>query len=264
MIEIILIFILGLIVGSFLNCVIYRISKEESFIKGRSYCPKCRHDLDFFDLVPVLSFVFLSGRCRYCKEPISWQYPLVELATGFLFSFVYFQFGPVTSLFSYVSLEMLFWLIIWSLFVIMFIFDWKHYIIPDEVIYPAIILSLLWAAYSFFAGFIGGEQILQMALSALGASLFFFLIWFFSKGKAMGFGDVKLAFLMGILLGWPKIVLGLFLGFLFGAIIGIILIVLRKKGMRSEIPFGPFLIIGTFLALFFGQAIINWYMSLIL
>ena len=264
MIEIILIFIFGLIVGSFLNCVIYRISKEESFLKGRSYCPKCRHKLNFFDLFPVLSFVFLSGRCRYCKELISRQYPLVELATGFLFSFIYFEFGPVVNLFSFVSLEILFWCAIWSFFIIMFVFDWKHYIIPDEVVYPAIALSVTWVVYSFLAGMATGTQIFEAVLSAFGASLFFFLMWFFSKGRAMGFGDVKLAFLMGLLLGWGRIILGLFLGFLFGAIIGLILIMLKKKGMKSEIPFGPFLILGTFLSLFFGQSIINWYMSLII
>ncbi len=264
MIEIILFFIFGLIIGSFLNCVIYRISKEESFLKGSSYCPKCRHKLNFLDLFPVISFVFLSGRCRYCKELISWQYPLVELMTGFLFSFVYFEFGPVVNLFSFVSLEILFWCTVWSFFIIMFVFDWKHYIIPDEVVYPAIILSVAWITYSFLVGMADRTQIFEAVLSAFGASLFFFLIWFFSKGRAMGFGDVKLAFLMGLLLGWGKIVLGLFLGFLFGAIIGLILIILKKKGMKSEIPFGPFLILGTFISLFFGQSIINWYMSLII
>jgi len=256
MIEIILIFIFGLIIGSFLNCVIWRLYKEESFIGGKSYCPHCRHSLGFWDLFPLLSFVFLRGKCRYCKEKISIQYPLVELITAILFSFVYLHFGLI-------SLQFIFWLIIMSFFVIIFIFDLKYFIIPDEVIYPAIFLSIIWIIYSFLVQTIDSHEVILIIISGLGASLFFFLIWFFSKGMAMGFGDVKLALLIGLLLGFPNTIVGLFLGFLLGAIIGSIAVFLKKKGFKSEVPFAPFLVAGTVIAFFCGSKIVDWYLSLV-
>jgi leader peptidase (prepilin peptidase)/N-methyltransferase len=255
MAEILLVFIFGLVIGSFLNCAIYRIYKEESFVSGHSYCPHCKHDLGARDLVPLFSFAFLKGRCRYCKAPISWQYPLVELATGLLFVFSYLVFSP-----DY--LATIFWWIIFSLFIVIFVFDYKYCLIPDEATYSAIVLSSLWIAFSYFSGAVSEMQVLSSFLAALGSALFFFLLWFFSKGRAMGFGDVKLAFLLGLLMGFPKAIVGIFLSFLLGAIIGLILIGMRKKGMKSEIPFGPFLIAGTLIAVFYGEQIINWYLSL--
>jgi len=256
MIELILIFIFGLIIGSFLNCVIWRLYKEESFIAGKSYCPHCHHSLEFYDLFPVLSYLFLMGKCRYCKGKISIQYPLVELATAIIFSFVFLQLG------SLISLQLAFWLIIMAFFIVIFVFDLKYFIIPDEVIYSAIFLSMIWLLYSFFTGIIDSHEVILTIASALGASLFFFLIWFFSKGMAMGFGDVKLALLIGLLLGLPNTIVGLFLGFLLGAIIGSVMVLLKKKGMGSEVPFAPFLITGATICFFFGNSIVNWYLAL--
>jgi leader peptidase (prepilin peptidase)/N-methyltransferase len=252
----IIIFIFGLIIGSFLNCVIWRLYKEESFVSGKSYCPHCRHSLGFWDLFPVSSFIFLGGKCRYCKGKISWQYPLIELLTAVLFSLVFIHLGSI------ISLELLFWLVMIAFFIIIFVFDLKYFIIPDEVIYPAIFLSIIWLLYSFSIGMINGHEVILTIISALGASLFFFLIWFFSKGMAMGFGDVKLALLVGLLLGFPNTVVGLFLGFLFGAIIGSIMVFLKKKGFGSEVPFAPFLVAGVIISFFFGNNIVNWYLSL--
>ncbi len=262
MIELFFIFIFGLIIGSFLNCVVWRLYKEESFLFGKSYCPKCRHSLNVLDLFPVLSYVFLRGKCRYCGEKISIQYPLVELLTALLFVLVYLHFGPITGLFSFNFFQVIYWLVMISFLIIIFVFDLKYYIIPDEVIYPAIVISMSWLLYSFSFGAMGKEALLYTILSALGASLFFFLIWFFSKGMAMGFGDVKLAILMGLLLGFPNIIVGLFLGFLFGAIIGSGMVLFKRKGLKSEIPFGPFLLAGLFTALFYGDRIASWYLSL--
>jgi leader peptidase (prepilin peptidase)/N-methyltransferase len=255
-------FILGLIIGSFLNCVVFRLSRNEGFLVGSSYCPNCKHSLNFFDLFPLLSFLFLGGKCRYCKKKISWQYPLVELFTGILFFLTYIKFGPLAPIFSYEFFQLLFYLVVCSLFVVIFIFDFKHYIIPDEINYSAILISFIWLVYNFYLGLIDNNQSLYYIFSALGASGFFFLIWLLSKGKGMGFGDVKLAIFLGLLLGWPNILIGLFLGFFFGAIIGIILILTKKKGFKSEVPFGPFLITGTIIALFWGKEILNWYLSL--
>lgn len=262
MIELFFIFIFGLIIGSFLNCAIWRLYKEESFISGKSYCPSCRHPLGFWDLFPLFSYLFLRGKCRYCGKKISIQYPLVELATGFLFVFIYSHFGPVSALFSFDFFQIVFWWIMASFLVAIFVFDFKYYIIPDETIYPAIAVSAVWILYEFCAGVIGGADVLHIVLSAFFSALFFFFLWFFSKGMAMGFGDVKLAILIGLLLGYPDIIPGLFLGFLFGAIMGSVLILFKKKGFKSEIPFGPFLLAGLFVSLFWGEKIINWYLSL--
>jgi leader peptidase (prepilin peptidase) / N-methyltransferase len=254
MAAILLVFIFGLIIGSFLNCAIYRMYKEESFVGGRSYCPRCKHELAAHDLLPLFSFIFLKGKCRYCKAPISWQYPIVELATSLLFVFSYLKFFPYFP-------EIIFWWIMFSFFVVIFVFDYEYYLIPDEVTYSAIGFSVLWIIFSYFSRTIDRTAVMLSALSAVGSAAFFFLLWFFSKGKAMGFGDVKLAFLIGLLMGFPNVIAGLFLSFLLGAIIGLALMVLKKKGMKSEIPFGPFLITGTFLAVFYGGKIINWYLS---
>jgi len=262
MIEYIFIFIFGLIIGSFLNCAIWRLYKEESFIFGQSYCPSCRHKLSFWDLFPLLSYLFLGGKCRYCRQKISIQYPIIELSTAIIFCFVYFYFGPIDTLFSFNFFQIVFWWIMMSFLTVIFVFDLKYYIIPDETIYPAIFFSMIWILYLFSFGAIGKTDVVYIIFSALGASLFFFLIWFFSRGMAMGFGDVKLAILIGLLLGFPKIIPGLFLGFLFGAIIGSVLILFKRKGFKSEIPFGPFLLMGLFVSLFWGEKIINWYLSL--
>jgi leader peptidase (prepilin peptidase)/N-methyltransferase len=256
MIWLILIFIFGLIIGSFLNCVIWRLYKEESFVSGKSYCPHCRHSLGFWDLFPVLSFIFLRGKCRYCKKKISIQYPLIELITAILFSSVFIYLGSI------ISLQLFFWLTIFAFLIVIFVFDLKYFIIPDEVIYPAIFISIIWLLYSFSMGMIGSHEMILTIISSLGASLFFFLIWFFSKGMAMGFGDVKLALLIGLLLGFPNTIVGLFLGFLLGAIIGSVMVFLKKKGFGSEVPLAPFLVAGVIISFFFGNNIVNWYLSL--
>ena len=254
----IIIFVLGLIVGSFLNCVIYRLEKKESFLKGRSYCPKCHHQLNWKDLVPILSFIELGGKCRYCREKISWQYPLVELITGVLFIAVSHLAFPG-------FLLLVLYLLISSFLIIIFVYDLKYYLIPDEVIFPAIIISFLYQIFGNWKLEIGNlSPILNPLFSALGASLFFLTIFLVSRGKWLGFGDVKLGFLMGLFLSFPNILVALFFSFLTGAIIGLGLILSGKKSLKSEVPFGPFLVTGTFIALFFGEKIINWYFGLFL
>lgn len=240
--HLILIFLLGLVSGSFFNSVIYRLEKKES-LKGRSYCPFCKHSLSWQDLVPIVSFFILKGRCRYCKKRISWQYPAVELAVGLLFSFLFYVLWP--------SSAFIYCLIIFSLLLLIFVFDLKHFLIPSEFLYPAIVIALF---YNFSL-----KAIITGCLSAL----FFLLIFLLSKGRWLGFGDVKLALFMGLFLGWPNILTALFSSFFTGAIIGIGLIFLKKKGWKSEVPFAPFLISGTFIAFFWGEKIIQWYFSLL-
>jgi len=260
------VFIFGLIVGSFLNCVIYRFEKNESFLKGRSYCPKCKHTLNWKDLIPIFSFLILKGKCRYCSKKISLQYPLVELATGVLFilTFHFWSLG-FNWLVGIGIWELIYLLIILCSLIVIFVYDLKHYIIPDKVIYPAILVIGIWYLVAWmFLNQYTSYQLLVTIYSAFGAAAFFLAIVLISRGRWMGVGDIKLAFLMGLLLGFPKILVALFSAFLIGAIIGIGLIATGKKTLKSEVPFGPFLVTGTFLALFLGEQIVNWYSNLFL
>jgi prepilin signal peptidase PulO-like enzyme (type II secretory pathway) len=261
--ESITIFIFGLVIGSFLNCVVYRLNEGISFSSGRSFCPNCKHTLAWYDLVPVFSFLFLRGKCRYCGQKISWQYPIVEISTGLVFLLVSIttfdpQLSTLNSLFSMVCL-----LAVSSLLIIIFIFDLKWYIIPDKVLFAAVGITAAFHLCNFFLGLYSKDQALGFLFSAIGACAFFLAIFLLTRGRAMGFGDVKLAFFMGLFLGWPKIIVALFLAFLIGAIIGLILIALKKKGLRSEIPFGPFLITGLFIALAWGDKLFSSYLNLL-
>ena len=257
------IFLFGLAVGSFLNCVIYRLETGGNFFRGRSFCPKCKHILSWPDLIPLFSFFLLKGKCRYCQQKISWQYPLVEFSTAWLFVLI-FNLQFISTLSQFITTLYLF--IISCFLIIIFVYDLKHYIIPDKIIYPVIVIVFLYRILSFghwslgFGIFEGLKMPLIVGFSAGG---FFFLIWLISRGRWMGFGDVKLGFFMGLFLSWPNILVALFSAFFIGAIIGIGLIIAGKKTLKSQVPFGPFLVTGTFIALFWGQNLINWYLSLI-
>lgn len=258
----ILIFCSGLIIGSFLNSVIYRLG-EESFLKGRSYCPHCEHELKAKDLVPVFSYLFLKGKCRYCGHKISIRYPLVELSTGALFVLVFYgifaRFG-----FSFSALQLAvtgYWLVVASCLLVVFVYDLRHYVIPDSVL--AVILSVtgIWYFTGFFWGYYEGLELLVRLASGAGAALPFLLIVLASRGKWMGMGDVKLTFVLGLLLGWPQVAVGLFFAFVIGGIMGTVLIALNKKELKSKMPFGPLLIVGSFIAWGWGSSILNWYLS---
>jgi prepilin signal peptidase PulO-like enzyme (type II secretory pathway) len=249
------VFIFGLVVGSFLNCVIYRLETGESFLKGRSYCPHCKHVLSWKDLIPIFSFLILKGKCRYCRKKISLQYPLIEFFTGILFVLAIPIYGGRT------SIDLIFYWVLTCFLIVIFIFDLKHYLIPDRVTYSAIFFTLL---YQFFKVWNFGHWdlfvIWNLVIGIL-PSLFFLAIILISRETWLGFGDFKLSILMGLILGWPKILVALFFSFFIGAIVGLILIFLKKKTMKSQIPFAPFLVFGTILAFFFGQKIIDWYLG---
>ena len=258
------VFTFGALLGSFLNCLAYRLELESqkdykgspshSFLRGRSFCPKCKHTLGFWDLLPILSFIFLRAKCRYCSKKISWQYPAAEIAMGLLL-ILNFKFLILHEFLNFKTfLTAAYLIFITGALLVIFIYDLKHYIIPDKVVFPAMAAALL---YQMFFG-----DFKFALLAAIVAAGFFFAIWALSKGKWMGFGDVKLAFLMGLLLGWPNILVGLFFSFLIGAIIGLGLVAFGKKKLKSMVPFGPFLVLGAFIALFFSQQIIGFYVKL--
>jgi len=252
-----IVFIFGLIVGSFLNCVIYRLGEKKSFLKGRSFCPNCGHVLSWKDLIPIFSFLILRGKCRYCGKKISLQYPLIELFTGILFLATFYHLRD--QLFSLQGIFTLFyyWTILSSLIVI-FVYDLKNYLIEEKIVYFSILVCLI------FNLIFSISEIKNKILSSFFLGLFFLSIVLVSKEKWMGIGDAKLSALIGIFLGWPKIIPALFFSFFVGSIFGIFLIILKKKSLKSEIPFAPFLVSGTIFSLFFGEKVIDFYLNLFL
>jgi len=269
-----LVFIFGTAIGSFLGVVVDRLASKESILKGRSHCDHCRHTLGALDLVPVLSFFILKQKCRYCHKKLSWFYPVIEITTGITFLIAsvaifqnqYFLFEQL----NYKILLFYYFALIGSLIVILFA-DFKYGIIPFKVVLFAFLVTLMWEITLPYLGFsllavqLLGLQtnILSIVLSALGAGGFFFLIFFVTKGRGMGFGDVVYAFLMGLILGFPLIIAGLYIAFVTGAVVALLLVFLKKKKFRGgTIPFGPFLVVGTIVSLLYGNQIITYALQL--
>lgn len=250
-IEIILIFVLGLIVGSFSNVCIYRIPRNESIIYPASHCPKCRSNISPKDNIPLLSYILLKGRCRNCKSKISIQYPIVEFLTGLTYLIIYLAYG--------LSVQTLIYIILSSALIIIAFIDLNEQIVPDVISLPGIVIGFI---ISFFVSHIsymnsalgvlvGGGIILIIGLA--GSVIF--------KKEAMGGGDVKLAAMIGAFLGWRYIIISLFLGFFLGALAGIFLILSKIKSREDAIPFGPFIVLGSFITLLWGEKIISWYIG---
>ena len=255
------IFIFGLMVGSFLNVVILRLYSGETIIKSRSKCPHCHYQLSAKDLIPVFSFIWFNGQCRYCQKKISWQYPVVELATGLLFVLVTYNFiGTLgwANLF-YNSSVLISWLrnlIFVCLLIIIFIYDLKYYLILDQITFPAMAVALI---FNLFLGF----SWLNLLAGVIIGLTFFALQLAISKGKWLGGGDLRLGAVMGLMLGGAGTVVALFFSYIIGAVLAVFLIIWGRKELKSQIPLGTFLTVGTLIALLWGDSIVNWYLSLI-
>lgn len=245
----ILFFLLGIIFGSFLNVIIDRLPRSETIIKGRSHCEYCHHTLAWYDLVPLFSFLFLKGRCRYCHKFIGLQYPLIELTTGSAFLLIgnAFYFSPIL---------LLLMLAIVSSLIVIFYTDLFSGIIPDAVLFVLGIVALLRIAIT------GGSFVFAL-LSGLGVGLFFLLIFLFTKGKGIGFGDVKYAVVMGLLIGFPNIIVSLYVAFLTGAAVALILVLVGKKRFKGQIAFGPFLVLGTLAGIFAGNILWTFFLHIL-
>ena len=250
-INAILIFILGLIVGSFSNVCIYRIPRNESIIYPVSHCPKCYSKIKPFDNIPLLSFILLKGRCRNCKNKISIQYPTVELLTGLIYLIIYLIYG--------LSVQTLIYIILSSALIIIAFIDLKEQMVPDVISLPGIAIGCI---LSFFVSYI---SFISSALGVVVGGGIILIIGFAGslifKKEAMGGGDVKLAAMIGAFLGWRYIIISLFLGFFLGALTGIILIITKIKKREDAIPFGPFIVLGSFITLLCGEKIITWYLG---
>lgn len=244
-------FILGLIVGSFLNVVIVRLNLAETIL-GRSECPHCKAKIRWYDNIPLFSFAILKTRCRDCKEKISWQYPLVEFATGVLFALTGSYFFVASDPATWLAAAYL--LAIFALLLVVFAYDFRYMEIPMIIIWLGIGITIIFYLFSDWVNFnpsmgIWSLNIFSGMLSGLIAFLFFFVLSAGSKEKWMGMGDAYVALLAGLVVKWPEIMAVLVLAFTIGAIYGIILIALGKKTMKSQVPFAPFIVAGTILVI---------------
>jgi leader peptidase (prepilin peptidase)/N-methyltransferase len=243
--------IFGALVGSFLNVCIIRLPKGESIIIPGSHCPQCNHPIKFYDNIPLISYLLLGGKCRYCKRSISAQYPLVEGTTAISSLLLFLKWGLSLSYFFYFSFV--------AALIIITVIDLYHQIIPDVISIPGIGVGLLGALIiphiTFFNSLLG--------ILLGGGSLFVVATlyqWFF-KREGMGGGDVKLLAMIGAFLGWDAVILTILLSSLIGSITGIIIMVLKGKDFKYAIPFGPFLSLGAVIALFYKNEIISWYLQ---
>ena len=251
MFIIILFFIYGLALGSFANVVIYRLHEEKSIISRGSRCQKCDKKISWRDNVPVLGFVLLKGKCRNCMAKISWQYPLVEIATGAVFALIgyFYTIGSIGTL-----LDAILYALVAVCFVIIFVYDLKYMEIPMSVMWSAIGLLLIILIISqvqdkSVSSYSNWMQIkiVSHLVSALVAFVFFFGLSFVSNETWMGYGDAFVAIAIGLLLGPMGTFLALMCAFCIGAIVGIVLVLLGGKTMKTAIPFGPFLLLGLFI-----------------
>ena len=285
-------FIFGLAIGSFLNVVSLRFQPGQRLldlriINGRSHCPHCQKTLRWYELIPLLSFIIQLGRCRSCGQRLSLQYPLVELLSGLIFVFVPYSLSSILN--PQFSILIVVWLLIFILFLLLSIIDFRHYIIPDSINLSLAALGIILIIFNQIldskfqilnsGSFLGHYALLfdfwplsnvSGQLSAVSSHLFaaiiamafFAAIIILTRGRAMGWGDFKLVGALGLIFGWPDILMIVFLSFIVGAICVTPLLIRKQKTMKDAVPFGPFLIAGSALIFFFGYNIIDSYFKL--
>lgn len=257
-------FVIGAVIGSFLNVFVYRTVTEQDWVSDRSKCENCQKEIAWYDNIPLLSYLMLSGKCRNCKTTIGVIHPVVELLTGSLFVWWFWGGSLFFRLTSHPLqiIQPFYWLIVGVLLLVVLIADLKYYIIPDLAVVLLTIVTLL---YRFTLVSLGVMQYRDLGFAVIGMLVlvaFFYSLWYFTKGKGFGFGDVKLAVPLALILGWQKTLVGIFLAFVIGAAVGVALILANKRKLGQVIPFGPFLILGTVLALLWGGDIWHFYVGL--
>jgi leader peptidase (prepilin peptidase)/N-methyltransferase len=268
------VFVFGLIVGSFLNVCIVRLPRGGSIVNPPSHCPRCQSGIKFYDNIPLISFFLLRGKCRNCGEPISWRYPLVELTNALLYVGIVSEF--------WLGGEAIMMMALCSSLIVITVIDYDHMIIPDKITLPGMLVGLTLAPFfmsplgdplpfnldgllphagPYLTGFLN-----SLIGLILGGGLLLSIGWAWEKLRhveAMGGGDVKLMGMVGSFLGWKGALLTIMLGALAGSVIGVLLIVLKRHKMEKLIPFGPFLAAGALASAFYGPDIVSWYTGLI-
>ncbi|MCA9372534.1 prepilin peptidase [Candidatus Woesebacteria bacterium] len=262
-----IIFALGVCIGSFLHVLVYRtIEDKEDWKKGRSRCDHCSYIIRWYDNIPLLSFLLLRGKCRKCHKPIAVSHVAMELLMGTLFVWWYwagsFFFLLVDQPFT--LLQPLFWLFIGVLGLVIFVTDVKYLIIPDWAVALMAIATVVYRLVLLQAGILQPGDFKAMILAALLVGASFWLLRWATKNRGMGFGDVKLAPVLALLVGWPQILVALMFAVCSGAVVGSILLIVGKHKRMQPIAFGPFLLLGSAFALVWGDALWGWYWTLLL
>ena len=248
-----LIFIYGLLIGSFLNVCIYRIPREESIAFPSSHCTTCSTKLKWYDNIPVFSYTILKGKCRYCDEKISNQYPMIELLNGIIYLLLFYKFN--------LSVDFIFYALISSVLVVITLIDLKEMIIPDSLVITILILSTLHKLINYYINHVPMHLLNSFGGLALAGGLFL-LIVILSRG-GMGGGDVTLIGALGFVLGIKLILLNIFLSFVLGGIISVFLLATKIKSKKDPIPFGPFIVLGFMITVFCGEGLIEWYVNML-
>ena len=244
-------FVMGIVMASFFGSLSYRLETNKKYLlKKRSFCPKCKHTLSPLDLIPLISFLLTKGKCRYCHKNISSSYLVSETTCGLLWSF--FAFGIWSRPELWNERFLIFSALLLIIFTFLTVIDIFYYILPHELNAAAFVLILILNNFDFSMSRIWGIVI------AVG---FFLFLWVITKFKGIGLGDVGLAVWLGYGLGFPMVIVGLMLSFIYGAIVGVVLMIRGKKKFKQAVPFGPFLIFGFVTAWFFGEVILRWYLS---
>ena len=242
----IIVFLFGIVIGSFLNVCIYRIPKKEDIVKIRSHCMSCGYQLEWYDLVPLFSYLFLKGRCRKCREQLSVQYPLIELLNGVLYCVVWAVYG--------VSIETLLYALLCSALIVLSVIDFRTYEIPIGINVFILALGLVRLLTDYTRWY-------DYVIGFFCVSVFLYLIYLVTKGRGIGGGDIKLMAVCGLLLGWKAIILA----FAAGCILGSVIHLCRMKisGETHVLAMGPYLSMGVFIAALWGNRIIDWYIDLL-
>ncbi len=264
-----LVFIFGTAVGSFLNVVILRLPAGAR-LTGRSHCASCGHVLGFLDLFPILSFIFLRGKCRYCPSRISSRYIIIEAAVGILFALAFLFISPYDAA---GVLTLVKFLLLISVCVVTFVVDLEHYVILENLVLSAAVAGLL---INLSLDLAGGQKIFSisslfvagLAGAVLGA-LPIYILWYASKfklgetGRWMGFGDVELMVFLGAVTGFPMVGIVLFIGVLMGGAVSVFLLLSGKKNLKSQVPFGTFLVPAAIVTMFYGERLLSWYLAIL-
>jgi len=243
--------LLGTIVASFLNVVIDRLPAGESLISPGSHCPACQRRLAIIDLIPIVSYIWLRGRCRYCQATIPRRILWLEIGNGILFAYLFWHYG--------LSVDLIIATVYCCLFIVIAVIDLEHGLILNKIVFPAAVVALLVSIFLSRNGVVPG--ITQAAIGGGVGLVLFTLIVIVSRG-GMGWGDVKLAALIGIINGTPLVFVALFVAVISGGLLAVFLLLLKARGRKQAIPFGPFLALGAMVALLWGSNLINWYLGL--
>lgn len=256
----ILVFILGLSFGSFLSVVVHRLqNNEKGIILGRSRCPHCKKNLKNVDLIPLFSYLFLKGKCRFCKNKISYDYFFLELITGLwaTLTFIKFNFIFMGEFLPWTFLQFVIYFIFGLFFIAIFFADIAKMEIPNLLLYPFL-------GFALIGSLIMGKTLLDMVIAAMIALIFFGGQIYLSKGKWLGEGDLYLGIAMALIFGWQQFLLAICLTYLIGSILSIGLMIGKKAKAKTQIPFAPFMVMGSVITIFLGQQILNWYIQILI